>query len=186
MGIEAYLEAASSLGLEAICVTNHGEISDYKTLVTLAPEQLHVIPGVEISSPDGDFLVFSTDMDFLGSLNAVQALPDRQSRPFRTAVVWAHPFAGNPGGESAGSEYIRGIAAEIDGIEVYNGNWPDEEASALSRRIALEYDLAELGGSDSHQRESLMRCNTVFSREITNVAELVAAILDRETVAVKG
>src|SRR5665811_1999000 len=95
MPAEVYLEAASSLGLETICVTNHGEINDYRTLVTMAPEDLHVIPGIEISSPGGDFLLFSTDMDFLGSLNAVQALPDRRSRPSRTAVVWAHPFADN-------------------------------------------------------------------------------------------
>ena len=68
----------------------------------------------------------------------------------------------------------------------YNGNWLDEEASVLSRRIALEYNLAELGGSDTHQPESLMRCSTVIDREITNAAELIAAILERETAAVKG
>jgi len=186
MSIEAYLEAALVLGLETICITNHGETGDYETLVALAPGELHIIPGVEISSPEGDFLVFSTDETFLGTLNAVQSLPDRCSRPPRTAVVWAHPFAGNPGAADTGSEYIRGIATGIDGIEVYNGNWPDEEASDLALRIARDYDLAELGGSDAHRRESLMRCHTVFNGEITNAAELVAAILEKRTAAVKG
>lgn len=185
MTIESYLEAASELGLGTICVTNHGELGDYETMLALATAELRIIPGVEISSPEGDFLVYSTDLSFLDSLEAVQSLPEKRSRPAETAVIWAHPFAGNPGGSNAASDYIREIANMIDGIEIYNGNWPDEEASELARRIALEFDLAELGGSDTHRRESLMRCHTVFTGEITNSAELVAAILDMQTVAEK-
>lgn len=186
LSIEDYLEAASILSLETLCVTNHGDTGDYESMVAMAPQHLHIIPGVEISSPHGDFLVFSTDMAFLSSLEPVQALPDRRSRPPGTAVVWAHPFAGNPGGADAGNEYIREITDVIDGIEVYNGNWPDDAASALARRIAGESGLAELGASDSHRRESLMCCHTVFNGEINNAADLVAAILKRETAAVKG
>ncbi|MDO8736459.1 MAG: PHP domain-containing protein [Thermoleophilia bacterium] len=186
MSIKEYLKATNDIGLSTICVTNHGEIGDYEILRASAPAGLHVIPGVEISSPDGDFLVFSTDMAFLGSLNAVQALPGRSARPPDTAVVWAHPFAGNPGGAGASKEYIRGIAGGVDGIEVFNGNWPDEEASALARSIAHENGLAELGGSDSHRLDSLMRCHSIFTRKITNAAELVAAIMDRQTVAARA
>lgn len=186
MTIEAYLEAASGLGLKTICVTNHGETGDYLTIKALAPDGPHVIPGVEISSPEGDFLVFSTDMAFLDSLEPVQPLPDRGSRPPLTAVVWAHPFAGNPGANGVARDYIQGMAAGVDGIEVFNGNWPDEHASAVARSVAGEYGLAELGGSDTHRMGQVMRCHTVFDGEITNAAELVAAILDRNTLAVKA
>lgn len=184
MTAQAYLEAACTLGLGTVCVTNHGDTVDYESMLALAPDELHVIPGVEISSPGGDFLVFSTDMSFLASLDAIQSLPDRSSRPPHTAVVWAHPFAGNPGGTSATCEYIQGIATGVDGIEVYNGNWPDEQASVLARQIAGEYGLAELGGSDSHRLEYLMRCHTLFDGDITDATELVAAILERKTHAV--
>jgi len=186
MPVREYLEAALALGLETICITNHGDMNDYEALRGSAPGHLHVIPGVEISSPDGDFLVFSADNAFLSGLEAVQHLPEPNRRPSGTAVVWAHPFAGNPGGAGASGEYIREIVAGIDGIEVFNGNWPDDDASRLARSIAEQYGLAELGGSDSHRSDFLMRCHTEFENDIKNAANLVAAILGRQTVAVKS
>ncbi|MBI5870420.1 MAG: PHP domain-containing protein [Actinobacteria bacterium] len=186
MTVKAYFHDATGLGLDTLCITNHGETGDYEAMLALVPDGLHVIPGVEISSPEGDFLVFSTDMLFLSSLEPVQSLPDRGSRPPETAVVWAHPFAGNPGGAGVAGGYIKEITAGVDGIEVFNGNWPDEQASALARSIAAEYGIAELGGSDTHRLEQIMRCYTVFDAEIKNAAELVAAILGKKTHAVKA
>jgi len=186
MPVEACLEAALSLGVAALCLTNHGEIADYRELSRLAPLDLIVIPGVEISAPEGDFLLYSQDFDFLESLEAVQPLPASKERPDATAVVWAHPFAGNPGGRNASEEYISSVAIEVDGIEVYNGNWPDDEASELARRVAGEYELGEMGGSDAHKLADMMRCWTEVGGGIGSVADLIAAIKDRRTTARKS
>ncbi|MHB1390761.1 MAG: PHP domain-containing protein [Thermoleophilia bacterium] len=175
MSVPMFLQAALTRGWEALCVTNHGDMSDYDELVRQAGNQLLVIPGVEISSPGGDFLLFSTDLDFLRTLTPIQSLPAREDRPHETAVVWAHPFAGVPGADGVGEDYLDRTAAQVDGIEVYNGNWPDEAAGEAIRRLAESHGLARLGGSDAHRREDLMRCWTELS-PIDDTAGLISAI----------
>lgn len=178
MGTGALLERAAGLGLKALCLTNHGDVADFDALG--ASGGLSVIPGVEISSPEGDFLVFSADLEFLRSLKAVQSLPAPADRPPETAVVWAHPFAGIPGGRGVDEGYLADVADRVDGIEVYNGNWPDDAASEYARSVADLYGLAELGGSDAHQEANLLRCWTEYEGE-PDVRGLVAAIRRRRT-----
>lgn len=185
MAVNSYLAALAASDINVACVTNHGNMSDYDALVILAPNHLSIIPGVEISSREGDFLIFSRDFDYLRTLDALQPLPERKERPEGTAVVWAHPFAGTAGGLNMGEQYLASVAPRVDGIEVYNGNWPDEPASLISRLIAERYHLAQLGGSDAHRRKNLFRCWTEVP-EIKSPEELVQAILSRETTAVKG
>ncbi|MHB9053189.1 MAG: PHP-associated domain-containing protein [Thermoleophilia bacterium] len=185
MAKEAFLRESARHGLEAVCLTNHGNLADYDDIASVATFALRVIPGVEISSPAGDFLIYSADLDFLRGLKAVQSLPGRMQRPEMTVVVWAHPFAGNGGGANAAEDYYARIAPQVDGIEVYNGNWPDDTASALARRIADEFSLAELGGSDAHRNEQLMRCWTEVEGEIDGVIDFVTAVLERGTAAKK-
>lgn len=181
MRVSSYLEAIIELELEAACLTNHGELRDYDHLARIAPAGLLLIPGVEISSEEGDFIFFSTDYDYLDSLLPSQRLPDREERPEETAVVWAHPFAAI-GVNSFSDEYIAGVAARVDGIEVYNGNWIDEQGVELARRVALEHDLAELGGSDAHRRENLLKCWTEVDR-LESADDFIAAVKARQTTA---
>lgn len=148
----------------------------------MAPQVLTVIPGVEISSEEGDFIIFSGDFSYLDSLEAFQSLPDRNSQPGGAAVVWVHPFAGIPGGSGVSEEFIRQVARKVDGIEVYNGNWPDEKASVLAREIATAYGLAELGGSDAHRRQALNRCWTEVE-DVGSAVDLVQAIRAKATTA---
>jgi len=183
MSIDSYLDAIQELKVTVVCVTNHGDMNDYDEIVRRVPAGISVIPGVEISSVEGDFLIFSADLDYLRSLESTQLLPDRNSRPVETAVVWAHPFAGVAGGLKMGEEYLSRVAPRVDGIEIYNGNWPDEEASRLARRIADTYGLAELGGSDTHRRERLYRCWTEVC-DVDGPAGLVLAIKNRRTKAI--
>ena len=182
---EAFLGQSARLGIEAACITNHGNLSDYEDIARAAPSALRLIPGVEISSPAGDFLIYSADLGFLRGLEAVQSLPGRDQRPEFSAVVWAHPFAGNAGGANASGDYLRKVASQVDGIEVYNGNWPDDAASALAASIAAEFGLAQLGGSDTHRSDQLVRCWTEVEEKINSVEEFVQAVLERKTAANK-
>ena len=185
MSIDQYLKAAAQLELQTICVTNHGEMSDYDELLRRAPAGMTVIPGVEISSREGDFIFYSTDLAYLRTLKPAQPLPDRAERPAGCAVVWVHPFAGSPGGRGMGEGYLAEVAGRVDGIEVYNGNWPDEAASRMAGKLASAHDLAELGGSDTHRRKQLFRCWTEVQAEVGGAADLVRAIRERKTRAEK-
>lgn len=87
----------------AVALTNHGDISDNLSLrPALAAEGVLLIDGVEISTLFGDFVVFSPDLDYLGTLRDVQEAPRPEAIPRDAAVVWVHPAAG--GGRS-GSAY---------------------------------------------------------------------------------
>ena len=111
--------------VEAVALTNHGDISDNLRLgPALAAEGVLLIDGVEISTLFGDFVIFSPDLDYLETLRSVQDAPRPGSVPDDAAVVWVHPGAG--GGRS-GSAYYPGIenmvAGVVDAVEVYNGSW---------------------------------------------------------------
>jgi predicted metal-dependent phosphoesterase TrpH len=182
MRVNSYLEALLEEQSEVACLTNHGDLRDFDYLKQIAPEGMLLIPGVEISSEAGDFVLFSTDYHFLDSLLVMQELPSRSKRPAETAVVWAHPFAGM-GANVFGDDYIAEIADQVDGIEVYNGNWLDLRGVELARKTAVQYSLAELGCSDAHRRENLFRCWTEVDG-ISSASAFIAAIRERKTRAV--
>ena len=135
--------------VEAVALTNHGDISDNLRLgPALAAEGVLLIDGVEISTLFGDFVVFSPDLDYLETLRAVQEAPRPETIPDHAAVVWVHPGAG--GGRS-GSAYYPGIehmvAGAVDAVEVFNGSWLDERY-VDHRRAARRH-----AGRRAHRRQ---------------------------------
>src|SRR5674536_60177 len=108
-------------GVEAVALTNHGDIGDNRKLAAaLAAEGILLINGVEISTLFGDFVVFSPDLDYLGTFGDVQDAPRPGQLPEHAALVWVHPGAG--GGRSGSSFYPgleRMVAEVVDGVEVY-------------------------------------------------------------------
>lgn len=164
--------------VEAVALTNHGDISDNLRLgPALAAEGVLLIDGVEISTLFGDFVVFSPDMDYLETLRSVQDAPRAESIPDHAAVVWVHPGAG--GGRS-GSAYYPGIesmvAGAVDAVEVFNGSWLEERYVAVAEQIAGALGVARTGGSDAHDQESLMTCFTEMPDPVTSTADVVRAL----------
>jgi hypothetical protein len=164
--------------VEAVALTNHGDISDNRKLgPALEAEGVVLIHGVEISTLFGDFVVFSPDLDYLGTLRAVQDAPRPGSVPDHAAVVWVHPGAG--GGRS-GSAYYPGIesmvAGAVDAVEVYNGQWPGERYVAVAEQIAATLGVARTGGSDAHQPSGLMTCYTQLPDPVAGTADVVDAL----------
>ncbi len=164
--------------VEAVALTNHGDISDNRKLgPALAAEGVLLIDGVEISTLFGDFVIFSTDLDYLETLRAVQDAPRPGTVPADAAVVWVHPGAG--GGRS-GSAYYPGIenmvAGVVDGVEVFNGQWPGERYVGIAEQIADSLGAARTGGSDAHQPADLMACYTELPDPVTGTADVVRAL----------
>jgi hypothetical protein len=164
--------------VEAVALTNHGDISDNRRLSpALAAEGVLLIDGVEISTLFGDFVVFSADLDDLETLRAVQDAPRPDTMPADAAVVWVHPGAG--GGRS-GSAYYPGIehmvVGAVDAVEVFNGSWLDERYVTVAEQLAGTLGVARTGGSDAHDPAELMACYTELPDPITSTADVVSAI----------
>ncbi|MGE5228787.1 MAG: PHP domain-containing protein [Deltaproteobacteria bacterium] len=170
--------------VEAIALTNHGDVSDNRHLgPALAAEGVLLIDGVEISTLFGDFVVFSPDLDYLDTLRSVQEAPRPGDVPDHAAVVWVHPGAG--GGRS-GSAYYPGIenmvAGVIDAVEVYNGSWLDQRYVAIAEQVADVLGVARTGGSDAHDPAQLMVCSTELPDPVTSTADVVRALRQGATV----
>jgi predicted metal-dependent phosphoesterase TrpH len=164
--------------VEAVALTNHGDISDNLRLgPALAAEGVLLIDGVEISTLFGDFVVFSPDADYLGTLRGVQDAPRPESIPDDAAVVWVHPGAG---GGLSGSAYYPGIesmvAGAVDAVEVYNGSWLDERYVDIAEELATSLGVARTGGSDAHDPAALMTCYTEFPDPVTSTLDVVRAL----------
>ncbi len=137
--------------IKAAAVTDHDSIRGIKATVELAkayPDVL-IIPGVEISTPQGDVLVLGTDelppkpwspecvVDYAKSVGAVTSV--------------AHPFR----------EYGMGDLARnyrFDAVEVLNGN-SSTQANSEANALAKSMGLPGTAGSDAHQVSELFRVN---------------------------
>ncbi len=170
--------------VEAVALTNHGDISDNLRLgPALAAEGILLIDGIEISTLFGDFVIFSSDLAYLETLRSVQDAPRAGSVPEQAAVVWVHPGAG--GGRS-GSAYYPGIenmvAGVVDAVEVFNGSWLDDRYVRVAEQIAADLGVARTGGSDAHDSADLMTCYTELPDSVASTDDVVRALRRGRTV----
>lgn len=171
--------AAIQAGLDGICVTDHvfearallhdpsRPYAGYRAVRRIAQDDgLLVLPGIEFTFEEGDFLVYGLDEATLlelaqdYSLAMCLALAHREGR----VVVQAHPFRyqGQP---------VRGL----DAIEVCNGGNSDahnHQAVIWSRQNGV----LGLAGSDAHEKSEVGRCYTVFDADCSTVVGLCRAI----------
>jgi predicted metal-dependent phosphoesterase TrpH len=162
----------------AIALTNHGDVGDNRRLEgPLADIGTVLVHGVEISTPSGDFIVYSPDLDYLAEFRAEQGVPQAETVAADAAVVWVHPAAG--GGRS-GSPFYAELADElaplIDAIEVWNGNWTQRRYVDTAARMCRHVGRPATAGSDAHRAEQLGACVTEVVGEVLSTADVVAAI----------
>jgi len=153
--------------IKVVAVTDHDNIRGCKATMELAsayPDIL-IIPGVEISTTEGDILVLGTEemppkpwtpelvVEFAKSVDAVS--------------IAAHPFREYGMGESV-RKY------NVDAIEVLNGGSlkaANDQAKAFAKNIGLP----GTAGSDAHQVSELFSVNSRIEANL-NVESVLKAI----------
>jgi predicted metal-dependent phosphoesterase TrpH len=186
MSADDLIRRAQSLGIDAVCVTEHMVIEGADAAQRLGEEMSYpVFRGVEAASTIwGDVLVYGCYQDFpLGVpwhelrdtvLAAGGVLIP--AHPFRRQDTWAlwkyledHDLSLHE--ELAQLEIAHGLAA----IETYNASALAEE-NEQAARLAQFLDLPGTGGSDAHGVEQVGRAVTEFPTWIASDADLVAAL----------
>jgi predicted metal-dependent phosphoesterase TrpH len=133
--------------IKVAAVTDHDSVRGCRATVELssAYPDILIIPGVEISTPQGDLLVLGTYelppkpwtpevvIDFAKSIDGV--------------CIVAHPFREYGMGEHA-KNY------KVDAIEVQNGG-SSKEANNQAKEFAESLGLPGTAGSDAHQVSEL-------------------------------
>ncbi len=170
---------ARDIGLDVIAITDHDAIEGTFEALDLAPRfDVEVIPGVEVSTADGDLLAFN-----------VHRLPRRKRSLIDTLLevgdmggfcVAAHPMAGGWRIKSLSAYAIRQAchhkhaARALIGIEAYNASALDRQSNAWANDLADRLGLSKTGSSDAHVL-SAIGCGATWFPGHT-AADLVSAL----------
>jgi len=186
MSAEDLIRRAQSLGIDAVCVTEHMVIEGANVAQQVGEEMGYpVFRGVEAASTVwGDVLVYGCYQDF------PVAIPWHELRdtvlaaggvlipahPFRHKDVWAIWKYLEDQGLRVDEDFAElEIAQGLTAIETFNGGTLPEE-NEQAARLARILGLPGIGGSDAHGVEQVGRALTEFPHWIASEAELVAAL----------
>jgi predicted metal-dependent phosphoesterase TrpH len=124
-----------------------------------------IIPGVEITTPEGDLIVLGITELPPKPRNAQDVIDFSKER--RGVVVVAHPYR----------EYGLGNLVKnypMDAVEVLNGG-TQPDFNKLAENLAAEMGLPGVAGSDAHKTEDLWSAYTEIEASL-NLDEILRAI----------
>lgn len=138
--------------IKVAAVTDHDSVQGIQTVRALAkpyPDIL-IIPGVEISTPQGDIVILGTE-ELPPKPWSVESIV-KFAKANNFVSVAAHPFREWGLGEAART-------SNVDAIEVLNGG-SLYSANKQAHDLAVELNLPGVAGSDSHKPSELFSVYT--------------------------
>jgi predicted metal-dependent phosphoesterase TrpH len=182
--VQAVLRRAKQVGLDVIAITDHDEIAGSLKALELAPTfGVQVIPGIEITTADGDLL----------GLNITEKVP--AGLPVKETIlrvielggfcIAPHPMAGGMGMKSLSALSIfkalrnAEVAKGLVGIEAYNATALDRLSNQYAKILASRLPVAHFGNSDAHVLEAIGLGATEF--EGSTIDDLMVAIRSGKT-----
>jgi predicted metal-dependent phosphoesterase TrpH len=166
IGVKQLIQKAKDIGLDGICITDHDTVAAKHVLHNISDRSgLCVIIGMEYTTAEGDFLVFSPCYEIPMGLNA-QELFSYVIKQGGIAIS-AHPFRKN-------RPASRAVLESSHIIEAMNGrsNYDENE---LSKKWIISRGNATrgIGGSDAHTINEVGRVVTVFKNNIYGLEDLI-------------
>jgi predicted metal-dependent phosphoesterase TrpH len=148
------VDGAVRAGLNGIAITNHDTVKGYAAVNDLAPAELTVIRGVEITTTQGHVIGLDVERvpctdDPVAAIEAIQAQGG--------VAVLSHPFDRF---RDRFSDELDRIAQVVDGVETRNSRCLLERFNERAATYANEHSLAVTGGSDAHFPMEICRTYT--------------------------
>jgi predicted metal-dependent phosphoesterase TrpH len=143
----------------------HAKRVGYEEVADLAPADLTVIPGVEVTTTQGHLLALDVNEapPQADPLTVIDHIHDQDG-----LAILSHPF--DRFREHYTTELER-IATRIDGVEVQNSRCLLPRFNRRAREFADEHDLAITGGSDAHFSMEVGRSTTLSDRSLRAAIE---------------
>jgi predicted metal-dependent phosphoesterase TrpH len=187
--VPAVLKRARQLGLDIIAITDHDEIRGALIAEQLATQyNIQVIPGVEITTADGDLLALSIHKIIPAGLSLRETiLRVGEQGGF---CIAPHPMAGGMSMKSLSAFSIRCALRSDDtariliGVETYNATTLDREGNVAARILAERSGVSQTGSSDAHVLDAIGLGATIFPGK--TIDELVTALWSGTTFVQKG
>jgi predicted metal-dependent phosphoesterase TrpH len=170
--VPAVLNRARQIGLNVIAITDHDEIKGSLKALELAPLYgVEVIPGIEITTAEGDLL----------ALNVTRVIPRGQPLIETILQVQAaggfciapHPMANGLGMKSLNAYSILRalrnpeVARTLIAIETYNATAIDRMSNHYARILADRLNMTQIGSSDAHVVDTIGLGATEFNGRTT-------------------
>ncbi|MCX6058453.1 MAG: PHP domain-containing protein [Chloroflexi bacterium] len=182
--LAAVLSRAKQLGLDVIAITDHDEIAGALKAMELASAYgVELIPGIEITTADGDLLAYFITEKVEAGLSLVETV--LRVRELGGVCVAPHPMAGGMGMKSLKARTILKalrnpqVAETLIGIEVYNATALDRISNHYARILASRLEIAHVGNSDAHVVDAIGLGSTEF--EGNSAADLLTALKNKTT-----
>lgn len=152
--IEHLLDAAGRSGVRVLAVTDHDTIEGAREMASLAPPDLQVIIGEEISTADGHLIGLFLREPVAPGLSVRTTA--KEIRKQGGLIVVPHPF--NTIFGCGLRDAVLDIIDYIDIVEISNAQnllpFPNRRAA----EFAALHEFPALVGSDTHHRNSLCSC----------------------------
>lgn len=169
------IKHAQKQGLHGVSITDHNSVDGSLQALKIKPKEFLVIPGVEISTADGHFIALGLKENVPRGLSVeetVDYIRDKGGVP-----VTPHLFRRMSGIKK---KKLRGIKNDIPAMEVFNGcSLP--KTNDQTARVAQEFNLGGIGGSDSHQPEFVGYGYTTIPSGDFTVDGMLSAIEKKQT-----
>jgi len=183
------LKRAKKVGLDIIAITDHDEIRGALHAEELAPEfGIQVIPGIEITTAQGDLLAFAIRKIIPAGLSLIETA--KRVSDQGGFCIAPHPMAASLGTKSL-SAYSICQALEnwevervLIGIQTYNATALDRESSNYARTWAERWGISQTGSSDAHMLGAIGLGATIFPGN--TISDLIAALWMGTTLVHKG
>jgi len=177
--VPAVLQRAQQVGLDLIAITDHDEIRGALQAEQLAPKfGLQVLPGVEITTAEGDLLALGIQKLIPAGLSLVETV--KRTGDQGGFCIAPHPGAGGLGMKSLSLGTIyralrdREVRRILLGMETYNASTIDRRGNLAAKLWARQLDISQTGSSDAHVLEAVGLGATLFPGR--TALDLVAAL----------
>lgn len=142
--IEDILKTIQKKGLHGVAITDHNTVKGALKAMQLAPKDMLVIPGIEISTSEGHILGLNITEDVPRNLSLEETIENIYS--LGGIPVVPHLYRKMSGIKK---DNLLRIYQKIPAMEVFNGcSLP--KTNRKTTKIARELKLGGTGGSDTH------------------------------------
>ena len=171
ISIRDQLERSFNLGLDAIFVTNHNTLDGYHQLLEYKNDhekfkKINVYPAEEITIDNGAHVLAYGIHDEIPAGMSLEEVIDKVRDQGGVSSA-PHPF----GLINA----LRDNAKKCDMVEVFNSNNVDILSNACATQFALDNNMIQVAGSDSHVLSTLGRCVNLINSE-NNLDDILQAM----------
>jgi predicted metal-dependent phosphoesterase TrpH len=182
--VPAILGQAKQIGLDVIAITDHDEINGSLKALELASQfDIEVIPGVEMTTAEGDLLALNVTKLIERGRSLIETV--LEVGELGGFCIAPHPMAGGFGMKSLSAYSIikalrnREVAKTLIGIETYNATTIDKVSNHYAHILGEHLKIAKLGNSDAHIVKTIGMGMTEFRGH--TVTDLLKAIGSGET-----